>query len=189
MKRQHDLHRSGDINLVACLRTLGFPPGEEPASVVMDESGRSYVTFYSQNLSSDGQLDTGSVARAWNSNTGRLLGIEGMSWLMPFIKDAREAGARYAEDFFEHAHIYLIEQGESAKGFPKSIAEVEQFIDYHKDTEAGHIFAFCANRHFLANHIKQARRRVRIQRGEQVAMIDTGLDKHKTREILARTEG
>lgn len=189
MKRTNHTFDSGDINFVSAMRAVGVPPCQkEPCSLVITEDSQ-YVRFHllSQSVF---DVDTQALSNQWsNPNDSRYEADEGLTWIMAFIKDAKRANCRHAEDFFDHAFCYLKDKGKLPPDAPKDLDECVEFVRNHPEDEPGFVFAFCGNRHWAWKEINNAKRRIMLTRGNNTAIIDTNLETRKQRELLARLEG
>ena len=187
------VHRTGDINLVAAIMSLGIPlDPTDPVAVIesdVTQGGKPYGSFALTEYSQDGTEDTESLMEAWNGEK-RLDPSHGFAQICQFIR-SRPRGIQKSSDLLDFAVEYLQKRGHKLPGL-KGIGDIPGFVSALPECEASHVLAYVYNREVCYQIYNTASRKLYYQSGHgsetKRSIIDTRLPRWQAKEILSRLD-
>ena len=182
--------RTGDINLVSALMSLGIPLDPiDPVHVVENARG-VYGSYSVLECSDDGSEATETLLDHWNG-TKPLAPDHGFAQICQFIR-ARPKGIQSTNDLLGFAVDYLRQQGHGLPGL-KSIDDVPQYVATAPLGEAAHVLAYVWNRDLCFQLYRKTTKKLFYEEGTgkdtRRALIDTRLPRWQAKELLSRLQG
>ena len=158
----------GDINLAACILTMGVPPDlRDPVNLIARDNGRDYIRFHFGEESPCGFYTPEALSHAWSNVESFKAEHPGHSFglLMDFIAH-RPNGCTSQDDWIAHAAAFL---GLPIDGVRKTFRDIGRVCMASPESPVSYVCAFIRNRIDLVVAAKD-----RQKKGEFGNMQDRG---------------
>jgi hypothetical protein len=164
----------GDINLAACILTMGVPPEQrDPVSLIARDNGQDYIRFHFGEQSPCGFYTPEALSHAWSNVASFKAEHPGHSFglLMDFIAN-RPQGCTSQDDWLSYAATFL---ALPIDGVRKTYRDIGKVCLASPESPVSYVCAFIRNRIDLVAAAKDRQRKGEFgnmqDRGKSISII------------------